>query len=921
MAETRPTGEQLRFLSANTGEHVLDTYMEAAEIGGRALSDLLDDLFDPANSGTFRSENFEFRYNATTSNLQFRAGVFSNSSASFVDVTSFFSVEGAFSTSTSYNNFDLVTVANSDVYLVHGLSSATAFGSESAFISSSNTKKIVDVSGAQAQAAIASDHRADAAKYAVTAEDTSFSLTSTNGGTSGLFSALHYQAKASANATTATTQAGLASDQRADAAKYALTAHNTTFSLTSTNGGTSGLYSALHYATEASNSASSASGHKDTASNHATAPTTTLSSGSAKAWALGGGSSFTSTTSVSGSSFSAKYYSEQALAMNVSASGHANTANTHKNTASDHKDDAGKYANTAHNTTFTLTSTNGGTSGLYSALHYATEAANSATAAQNTANAIGNLNSLSDVTISSIANNQFIQYNNASSKFVNVTKSPTITLQGDVTGTGTLTNLGDVTFTTTVVDDSHNHTIANVDNLQTTLDAKSTASKTETLTNKTFDVEGAGNSISNIDVADLKSGVLDTNLSSVSSSDDTLASAKAIKAYADTKLSGNETIQLTGDVSGSGTTSITVTVADDSHNHVISNVDGLQTALDAKAPLASPALTGTPTATTAAANTNTTQIATTAYVQTELSALVDSAPGTLDTLNELAAALGDDANFSTTMTNSLATKMPLAGGTFTGQVNVNPASGTQGIVINLQNTTTYNHALKVYNANMTSGQFQQFHLGKSGSSYNTGVISYYWNSNGSAANNYLEIGHWANGNLIKVYGDRVQITEPLTVDDDLTFSGGAYTLMWDRSQSSLEFGDNARATFGTGRDLHFYHNGYNAILENYTGDMYISNFSNDKDVFIRSDNGSGGITNYIKCDGGNGLVYLYSYGTSRFNTTSNGVEVQGVLRLESNDTMLSRASAGVVNIGSNAILTTATGATSDDVTALAIALG
>ena len=61
-------------------------------------------------------------------------------------------------------------------------------------------------------------------------------------------------------------------------------------------------------------------------------------------------------------------------------------------------------------------------------------------------------------------------------------------------------------------------------------------------------------------------------------------------------LTGNQTITLSGDVSGSGTTSISVTVADDSHNHVISNVDGLQTALDAKAPLASPALTGTATA-------------------------------------------------------------------------------------------------------------------------------------------------------------------------------------------------------------------------------------------------------------------------------------------------------------------------------------
>ena len=47
-------------------------------------------------------------------------------------------------------------------------------------------------------------------------------------------------------------------------------------------------------------------------------------------------------------------------------------------------------------------------------------------------------------------------------------------------------------------------------------------------------------------------------------------------------LTGNQTITLSGDVSGSGTTSIAVTIADDSHNHVISNVDGLQTALNAK---------------------------------------------------------------------------------------------------------------------------------------------------------------------------------------------------------------------------------------------------------------------------------------------------------------------------------------------------
>ena len=76
------------------------------------------------------------------------------------------------------------------------------------------------------------------------------------------------------------------------------------------------------------------------------------------------------------------------------------------------------------------------------------------------------------------------------------------------------------------------------------------------------------------------------------------------------------------------------------------------------------------TATTQSASDNSTKVATTAYVDSAVSGLVDSAPSTLDTLNELAAALGDDANFSTTVTNSIATKLPLAGGTMTGALNM-----------------------------------------------------------------------------------------------------------------------------------------------------------------------------------------------------------------------------------------------------------
>jgi hypothetical protein len=76
-------------------------------------------------------------------------------------------------------------------------------------------------------------------------------------------------------------------------------------------------------------------------------------------------------------------------------------------------------------------------------------------------------------------------------------------------------------------------------------------------------------------------------------------------------------------------------------------------ALALKAPLASPALTGTPTSPTASQGAGTTQIATTAYVDTAVANLVDSAPGAINTLNELAAAINDDANFSTTITASI----------------------------------------------------------------------------------------------------------------------------------------------------------------------------------------------------------------------------------------------------------------------------
>ena len=202
------------------------------------------------------------------------------------------------------------------------------------------------------------------------------------------------------------------------------------------------------------------------------------------------------------------------------------------------------------------------------------------------------------------------------------------------------------------------------------------------------------------------------------------------------------TLSLGGDLSGSVSidgsqnVTLTATVADDSHNHVISNVDGLQTALDAKAPLASPALTGVPTAPTAANTTNTTQIATTAFVHTAVADLVSAAPITLDTLNELAAALGDDPNFATTVTNSIASKVSKSGDTMTGALTIDGTDVDTAPILNLQSgngSTVFNNGAQIrFGYNDTNSYAHFIHTRHNGgNAYN--AIDFYV-SNGTADN-------------------------------------------------------------------------------------------------------------------------------------------------------------------------------------------
>jgi hypothetical protein len=247
----------------------------------------------------------------------------------------------------------------------------------------------------------------------------------------------------------------------------------------------------------------------------------------------------------------------------------------------------------------------------------------------------------------------------------------TMTFAIDNTVVATLTDtqtLENKTLTTPVIS-----TISNTGTLTlpTSTDTLVGRATTDTLTNKTIDANGTGNSITNLEVADLASGVLDTDLTSVSASDDTLASAKAIKTYVDSQVtSSNELDELTdvnitspsdgsllfydtatskwidnvvsGDITIADTgvaaissgvivnADINASAAIDATkihdgsisntefgylNGVTSNIQTQLTSLDTlKAPLASPTFTGTVSAPTPTTGDSSTKVATTAFV-------------------------------------------------------------------------------------------------------------------------------------------------------------------------------------------------------------------------------------------------------------------------------------------------------------------
>lgn len=150
----------------------------------------------------------------------------------------------------------------------------------------------------------------------------------------------------------------------------------------------------------------------------------------------------------------------------------------------------------------------------------------------------------------------------------------------------------------------------------------------------------------------------------------------------------NDAIDLGTDTTGSYVTSLVagtgVTLANNSGESATPTVTVDTTVI---APLASPTFTGTPTlptgtiAVTQTVADNSTKVATTAFVRGEVTALVNSATATLDTLGEIATALGNDANLSATLTTSIGLKAPLASPTFTGTVTIPSGASISGFAL------------------------------------------------------------------------------------------------------------------------------------------------------------------------------------------------------------------------------------------------
>ncbi|WP_369511797.1 prophage tail fiber N-terminal domain-containing protein [Escherichia coli] len=459
--------------------------------------------------------------------------------------------------------------------------------------------------------------------------------------------------QAASSAQSASSSAGTASTKASEAAKSAAAAESSksaaatsagaaktseTNAAASQKSAATSASTATTKASEAATSARGAAASKEAAKSSETNASSSASSAASSATAAGNSAKAakTSETNAKSSETAAGQSASAAAGSKTAAASSASAASTSAGQASASATAAGKSAESAASSASTATTKAG------EATEQATAAARSASAAKtsetNAKTSADNAAS-SKAAAASSAGSAALSASSASASKDEATRQASAA-KGSAT-----------TATTKASEAAGSATAAS----QSKVAAESAATRAETAAKRAEDIADA---VSLEDASTTKKGVVQLSSATNSTSETQAATPKAVKAaydLANAKYTAQDaTTARKGIVQlSSATNSPSETLA-----ATPKAVKAVMDETNKKAPLNSPALTGTPTTPTAPKGTNNTQIASTAYVMAAIAALVDSSPDALNTLNELAAALGNDPNFATTMTNALAGKQP-----------------------------------------------------------------------------------------------------------------------------------------------------------------------------------------------------------------------------------------------------------------------
>lgn len=444
---------------------------------------------------------------------------------------------------------------------------------------------------------------------------------------------------ASTKATEASKSAAAAESSKSAAATSASAAKTSeTNAAASQQSAATSASTATTKASEAATSARDASASKEAAKSSETSAASSASSAasSATATANSAKAAKTSETNAKASETAAGQSASAAAGSKTAAASSASAASTSAGQASASATAAGKSAESAASSASTATTKAG------EATEQATAAARSASAAKTSET---NAKTSADNAASSKAAAASSAGSAASSA------SSASASKDEATRQASAAKGSATTATTKASEAAGSATAAS----QSKVAAESAATRAETAAKRAEDIADA---VSLEDASTTKKGVVQLSSATNSTSETQAATPKAVKAaydLANAKYTAQDaTTARKGIVQlSSATNSPSETLA-----ATPKAVKAVMDETNKKAPLNSPALTGTPTTPTAPKGTNNTQIASTAYVMAAIAALVDSSPDALNTLNELAAALGNDPNFATTMTNALAGKQP-----------------------------------------------------------------------------------------------------------------------------------------------------------------------------------------------------------------------------------------------------------------------